>query len=144
MTIVQMVVVQVDTKNIDLPELQIQLPHELATVLYSPRNHGQPSVTASVRLGALPPGYLSVEGWANCLTHTDAIDGSSSQWCLPATQPTGCTGNSWTLLAAPTVNLPACASNEDLAQRMAVTTRPAKFDKVQCHSSLSQRLEQRI
>jgi hypothetical protein len=27
---------------------------------------------------------------------------------------------------------------------VAVTTRPAKFDKVQCHLSLSQRLEQRI
>ena len=42
---------------------------------------------------ALPPAYLSVDGFDACLSSKEI--GSSSQYCLPNQKPEGCTTNAW-------------------------------------------------
>ena len=45
---------------------------------------------------ALPPAYLSVDGFDACLSSEEI--GSSSQYCLPNQKPEDCKGQAWDAL----------------------------------------------
>lgn len=54
---------------------------------------------------ALPPAYLSVPDFQQCLSQKQ--NGTFTEWCLPAQQPQGCPDDSWSALLGQ--GLPACS-----------------------------------
>ncbi len=51
---------------------------------------------------AVPPTYLSVQDFENCLA-TEKMD-LYSAWCLPAKKPIACSNDAWTKLNADTLD----------------------------------------
>ena len=61
-------------------------------------------------IAALPPKYLEVEGFQQCLAEKEV--GSYSVWCLPEEKPDACSAESWKKLLEFSGNdqLPDCRS----------------------------------
>merc|ERR1712215_364833 len=55
---------------------------------------------------SLPPFYLSVPGFQNCLREKNM--GTSTAWCLPGSKPEACSAESWTELARNQDELSSC------------------------------------
>jgi len=55
---------------------------------------------------SLPPFYLSVPGFQNCLREKNM--GTSTAWCLPGSKPEACSSESWTELARNQDELSSC------------------------------------
>ena len=68
------------------------------------------SVAAIESIAALPPKYLEVEGFQQCLTVKEV--GSYSVWCMPEEKPDSCSVESWKKLLELSGNdqLPECRS----------------------------------
>lgn len=60
-------------------------------------------ITANT-FAALPPKYLQVDGFQNCLKTKDM--GTWQSYCIPKNKPKFCKESSWQQLQ--TMNLPAC------------------------------------
>ena len=77
-------------------------------------------VDSSHHVAALPPAYLSINGWQACVFSQSK--GSWKSLCLPNTKPSGCKSKAWQLLQALTGAdaLPLC--NQDNVGEQVVTS----------------------
>lgn len=69
----------------------------------------EPTATDSLT-STLPPTYLSIDGWENCLS-VQSI-GTSTQYCLPSLKPSACLKLSWGSLTAENMEISVCPSTK--------------------------------
>lgn len=77
----------------------MKLIHSLVAVLLL-------SITA-ISWAGIPPKYLSVPGWQNCVDEVKSAGSTYSSVCLPSTRPSGCSYRSWSQLTSGRM-LPSC------------------------------------
>jgi hypothetical protein len=93
----------------------VQSPSDLynaTTSSIEPTNDSKQNIVGENK-GSIPPTYLSIDGYKNCLSTIKKE--SSESWCLPENQPTECAGASWHQLKLNDGSLPYCTKNAEYA-----------------------------